>query len=114
MAFIFAVSSLSMPPAVTAIPDWTTHGAGYLILSVLTCRALAGGLGPALSRRDAVLAVLVSTAYGISDELHQSFVPGRQSDAMDVAKDLAGAVVGAWLYRRASAPRGALGETQRG
>jgi VanZ family protein len=114
MAFIFAVSSLSMVPAVSAIPDWTTHGAGYLILSALACRALAGGLGAALSRRDAVLAVLVSTAYGISDELHQSFVPGRQSDAMDVAKDLAGAVVGAWLYRRASASRGALGETQRG
>jgi len=114
MAFIFAVSSRSMPPSVSAIPDWTTHGAGYLILSVLACRALAGGLGAAVSRWDSVLAVLVSTAYGISDELHQRFVPGRHSEAMDVAKDLAGAVVGAWLYRRASASRAGLGETQRG
>jgi len=114
MALIFAVSAQSVPPSVSAFPDWTTHGAGYLILSVLTCRALAGGLGAAVSRRDAVLAVLVSTAYGISDELHQSLVPGRHSEAMDVAKDLAGAIAGAWLCRRAFASRARVGETQRG
>lgn len=116
MAVIFAVSSRSVPAGIGVFPDWTTHGAAYLILSVLVCRALSGGFGKVLKRNDALVAILLSTAYGISDEMHQRFVPGRQGEAVDVAKDLAGVLVGAWLYRRASVPRADIAgrETQRG
>ena len=80
---------------VSRIPDWMTHGAGYAVLAVLACRALAGGLGRSVTVRVATLAALISAGYGVTDELHQSFVPGRVADAWDLLKNLAGAVVGA-------------------
>ena len=47
----------------------------------------------------AVVAVLFCTLYGISDEYHQSFVPGRFVSAWDVAADGFGALLAAgwWL-----------------
>src|SRR5690606_15800676 len=63
------------------------HGLPYLLLSAFAALAPAGR--PAL----ALLAVL----YGISDEIHQSFVPGRFPDLWDLVADSAGALLGAWL-----------------
>jgi VanZ family protein len=115
MAVIFAASSRPLPEYVAMLPDWSTHSAAFAVLSILSCRALAGGLGPALRRGDAVLAVVISVAYGISDEYHQSFVPGRDATAWDVAKDTVGAVIGAWLYARVIVPRfGLQREAHRG
>jgi VanZ family protein len=108
MAVIFAVSSMKVPARVAAIPDWSTHGSAYAVLSLLCCRALAGGIGGALRRRDAILAIVLCAAYGVTDELHQRLVPGRDAALADVAKDAAGAVAGAWLYRRVFVPRDSL------
>ena len=105
MAVIFAASSRPLPVYVAVLPDWSTHSAAFAILSVLFCRARSGGLGPALRRGDAVLAVVFSVLYGVSDEYHQSFVPGRDATGWDVLKDAVGAVIGAWLYARVLGPR---------
>jgi VanZ family protein len=36
--------------------------------------------------------VLFCLLYAISDEFHQSFIPGREPDAMDIVADMVGAV----------------------
>lgn len=100
MAVIFTASAQSDVGAVGRIPDWITHGSGYLILALLVCRGSAGGLGEPISIRAALVGVAFCAAYGIADEFHQSFVPGRDASAGDVAKDLGGSVAGAFLYRR--------------
>jgi VanZ family protein len=92
------------------VPDWLTHGAAYLVLASLLGRAVAGGFGRPLATSPAALVVLAATLYGLGDEWHQSFVPGRDASAGDVAKDAAGAALGAgllvWLARRRSDVRG--------
>ena len=108
MALIFAVSSRPLPAYVAVLPDWGTHAAAFAVLSILACRALAGGLGLPVTGRDALLAVVLSTVYGVSDEFHQSFVPGRDATAWDVLKDAVGALLGMWLYRRVVVPRFAI------
>lgn len=47
------------------------------------------------------IVVLVATLYGISDEFHQSFIPGRSPSIFDVAADVAGALIVSlfWLHR---------------
>jgi VanZ family protein len=104
-AVIFLSSSPMSAGGPPGVSDWITHGAAYAVLSLLVCRALAGGFPLPLSWRGGVLAVLLATAYGVSDEWHQSFVPHRHSSAGDVAKDFCGAALGAFLYRRATDSR---------
>ncbi|HSH41142.1 MAG TPA: VanZ family protein, partial [Arenicellales bacterium] len=43
------------------------------------------------------LALGLAVLYGISDEWHQSFVPGREPDVLDVLADGVGAAVGILL-----------------
>ncbi|MFQ5419851.1 MAG: VanZ family protein [Anaerolineae bacterium] len=74
------------------------HMAAYAVLFWLFWRAMQGW-----SRPDA-WAFLFTLAYAISDEFHQSFVPGRHGMAIDVIIDglggLAAMGVVIWLGRR--------------
>ncbi len=47
------------------------------------------------------MVILIATIYGVSDEFHQSFIPGRSPDIIDVLADCAGAVAVAlfWKFR---------------
>jgi VanZ family protein len=100
MAVVFFVSSLSHLGRARRVPDWVSHPIEYGVGAALVCRALEGGRRRALTMSTALTATLLTTAYGVTDEYHQSFVPGRTSDRADVAKDLAGAAVACALYRR--------------
>ena len=40
-------------------------------------------------------AVAISSLYGVTDEYHQLFVPGRSFDVLDMLADALGSVVGA-------------------
>ena len=42
----------------------------------------------------------ITSLYGIFDEWHQSFIPGRVASFTDVGLDFAGALVGTWLAVR--------------
>jgi VanZ like family len=101
MVALFVASAQSDIGIAGRVPDWITHGSAYFVLGLLVCRASAGGLGGWISGGDAALVVLLCTLYGVSDEFHQAFVPGRDSSAWDVAKDLGGAAVAALLWRLA-------------
>ena len=43
--------------------------------------------------------ILIALLYGISDEFHQKFVPGRTPDIMDLINDLIGALVAVLVIR---------------
>jgi len=75
--------------------DKLLHGALYGVLGALLMGATAG-FGLAAGRAFA-LALLLASAYGASDEFHQSFVPGRTADVGDWVADTAGAALGASL-----------------
>ena len=45
------------------------------------------------------LSILCSSLYGISDELHQHFVPFRNADLMDALADIIGSVWGVYVYK---------------
>jgi VanZ family protein len=42
--------------------------------------------------------MLLGSLYGASDEVHQSFVPGRAADPLDWVADSAGAVAGVLVF----------------
>ena len=47
-----------------------------------------------------ILSIILSSLYGISDEIHQSFVPFRTADAMDALADILGSIAGVYLYQK--------------
>jgi len=99
MAVVFFFSSISNLGWAARVPDWISHPVEYAVGAVLLARALAGRRAGPLSLSTALTATLLATAYGVTDEYHQSFVPGRSSDVADVVKDLAGAAAGSLIYR---------------
>ena len=103
MALIFAASAMSyLPSAAGALDDGLWHGVGYGLLAALVLRGLAAARWEAVTGRTALLAVVLATSYGVTDELHQWFVPGRTAEWSDLAADATGAAVvcGAlWLWR---------------
>jgi len=96
-AAIFIQSSF---PATQQIPDWRNldkvlHVAAYALLGALFFRALATGRFKTNLKAAAMLSILFSGLYGLSDEVHQSFVLGRSAEAADVLADFVGGILGA-------------------
>jgi len=113
MALIFFASARPLPGPAQAVPDWIPHVAAYGVLGVLMARALAAGRG-VLGIREMLLAAALSTLYGVSDEVHQAFVPERTPDIRDAACDLVGSVAGAVLFRQLLLLRALVGGGQAG
>lgn len=103
MAAVFAASAQPKLPLQDDVPDYLSHSVAYLVLAALWCWGLAKGGAP--TARVVLCAVLASALYGITDEWHQSFVPGRHAEARDVKNDVAGAAAGAAAYWAAWAVR---------
>ncbi len=109
MAGIFWLSSMESPGIPLNVSDKLAHLAAYALLGALVLRAANGGLGRPVSARAALFSFLLSAAYGVSDEWHQSFVHGRVASAGDVVADAMGAflaiaVLAAWGRRPYNAP----------
>jgi VanZ family protein len=96
---IFAFSSV--PDLGTGLGGWDlllrkiAHAGEYAVLGALLVRATGR----------ANVALLLGTLYALSDEIHQSFVPGRVGSPLDVAIDAVGVALGVGLWQLARARR---------
>ncbi|MBI5125586.1 MAG: VanZ family protein [Planctomycetes bacterium] len=103
---IFVASSLPQPIPYIPIPqiDKPIHTVEYAILCLLICWAQSAGRPgePVRPIKKVILfSIIASSLYGVSDEVHQYFVPGRNSDVVDWAFDTVGAsLAGLLWYRR--------------
>jgi len=98
MAVIFFLSSQSSLPGLGfRWEDKLMHVVAFAGLGVLALNASHGGLRkPALGAT--VVAMLLTTGYGMLDEFHQSTVGGRDASIGDVAADFVGALVALAVY----------------
>lgn len=100
---IFAASSysLSFPPALGILPlDRFLHTLEYGILGYLLGRAFLKGSPPFFQKSFQAWAASVAIFYGFTDEIHQYFVPMRQSSPVDLLCDGLGAVLAQFFLRR--------------
>ena len=103
-ALIYVLSSIPAGDGGLDLPDIpgvdkVAHAASFGVLTVLLAQALkATGNVASL-----VLAVVLASAYGVTDEVHQRFTPGRDPDVLDWVADTVGAIIaalGVWFLRR--------------
>jgi VanZ family protein len=95
MALIFALSSMPdpMPPLTQRVWDKGLHFVEYGTLAALL--VIAFRASGARGWRALVMAVVAASLYGVTDELHQAFVPNRSCDYRDWIADTIGGVLGA-------------------
>jgi VanZ family protein len=93
-ALIFVLSSI---PNLSTTEGWVgdvlssgAHAVEYAIFGVLLLRALDARL----------VAFAAGIAYAATDEIHQSFVPGRVASGIDLLVDAVGLLVGIALAAR--------------
>jgi VanZ family protein len=92
MAMIFFLSAQSQLPNLTpdlpGLVEISGHLLAYAGLAALFWWALRGRAGV---RYPATWALIFAVLYGMTDEFHQSFVPGRTMSSADLLVDLIGA-----------------------
>jgi VanZ family protein len=90
MGLLFFLSAQSSLPGATNLSDKLLHAVAYLVLGTLSLRAAHGGLGE-LRVWPTLLGLLLTLVYGVVDEWHQAWVPGRHSSGLDFLADAVGA-----------------------
>ena len=100
--FLIALTSWPKPPEipiVTGFPhfDKLVHAFLYGLEAFLLYRAVRwpGKARGAILRVLAIVGVM--TVWGVLDEVHQYWIPGRLMEGSDVAADVTGATVGAMV-----------------
>lgn len=94
MAALFVTSSntsVSLPGRF----DLLAHLGAYVVLGLLCIRGFAGARWSGVTRWTLAWGVALTSAYGLTDELHQMFVAGRQAAWDDWLADTVGGLIAA-------------------
>jgi len=75
------------------------HCVAYALLGALFLRAFKTSQIKNNVKLMWILSVILSSLYGISDEIHQYFVPYRYAELMDVLADTLGSIMGVYIYQ---------------
>ncbi len=99
-SFIHTVNSLNPIGGniFSRVSDQMYHLTEYTVLGLLTYRAIRFSWGEQLGPVSAFITVITITLFGLSDELHQLFVPFRRMESLDLMADTVGGLVGVLLW----------------
>lgn len=98
---IFIASSIpasKLPKFTNYVDDKVIHISIFLVFGLLVYRALEPHLKTdRFNWGRLLLSISAVIVYGISDEIHQGFVPGRTVDVLDATADSIGGILSATL-----------------
>ena len=100
---IFTLSSfpLMFPPSIKIrFLDKVLHACEYGLLGFLLGRAFLKASPSFFQRSFQTWAVVIAICYGFTDEIHQFFVPMRQSSSFDLLFDGLGAFLSQFFFHR--------------
>lgn len=100
MGIIFYSSSLSadkLPSLNIPNIDKLFHFIEYFVLGFLLVRAFFYSSTKPNYIYIFIASILIGSLYGVSDEFHQRFVPGRTCDIFDLLADVISSAMGAGL-----------------
>lgn len=98
-SIIFWLSS--MPVSGTQLfsnADKVLHFAIYGMLAILVSRAIRKEKPLFSDTNIKIASILLVSLYGLSDEIHQAFVPDRTPSIFDLMADCLGSITGSFLY----------------
>ncbi len=100
MGVIFFFSSLKGKdiPSLFCFQDIVFHFIVYVILGFLFARVVNYNFKVS-NTKIVLLTCLFGLIYGMSDEFHQMFVPGRTATLLDLTVDTLGALIGGFVLK---------------
>jgi VanZ family protein len=103
--YCLAIYIQSDLPASEHIPtfefsDKVVHFMAYALMGVLFYRAYQTLRIKNNLRLLVLISIVSATLYGISDEIHQYYVPFRDASISDAIANMLGAICGVYLYHR--------------
>jgi len=72
----------------------------YTIFGILLMLAFRSDQIGKPMRRANFQSIILGVLYGLTDEIHQYFVPGRTSSLADLGADALGILLGVWIFNR--------------
>lgn len=93
-----------LPSFLGLFSDKILHAVEYAVLGGLCYRAFRWGTNESGGLWAVPLAIFLASIYGLSDEVHQMFVPFRDSSWQDWLADAVGATLGTVAMHRVSVP----------
>ena len=96
MIFLASTRSKIAGPSIEG-SDKVVHFSVYGLLATLVLRAILQSKGE-IVRHAAWLSIVLVSLYGVSDEWHQSFTPGRSVEFADWLADTLGGALAVSLY----------------
>jgi len=90
-----SIPAADLPKIIFLAPDKLLHLGVFLVFGILVYRAISTQkkftflLGHSLGAT-----LFIACGYGVFDEIHQYFVPGRTADPFDVLADVIGVILG--------------------
>ncbi len=100
-ALIFIQSSYPAPEKLPQFSgaDKLWHCLAYALMGMLFYRAFEATPIDLNDKGLLLLSIGCASIYGLSDEIHQYFVPARQASLADIGADICGSIVGVWVVR---------------
>jgi VanZ family protein len=105
IVYCLAIYIQSDYPSVEHIPsfefsDKILHFLAYFVMGILFYRAYQTLRIKGDPRMLILLSIASASLYGVSDEIHQYYVPFRDASVLDAIANMLGAVCGVYLYHR--------------
>ncbi|MDR1239166.1 MAG: VanZ family protein [Treponema sp.] len=99
-ALIWFLSSQNILPRPGGIPgfDKVLHFAAFAVFTGVVCLWFSPEKWKSRGRLFALIAAVIGSVYGIIDEVHQFFVPGRDCSIWDWIADTLGSAAGASAF----------------
>lgn len=99
IAFLSSRSDLPVGPPPFPGSDKVVHACLFGFLTFLMVRGWVAGQWQQINWTIVIGAIVATSLYGVTDEIHQMFVPNRHPDVLDWVADTVGAlIVGTGLF----------------
>lgn len=97
LGVIFALSSIpgSTIPSAPSFTPYIAHFVEYFVLGILLY--YIAHAHDKQTEKVLIVLFIFGALYGISDEIHQLFVPGREFSLWDWGADIIGLLAGHWI-----------------
>jgi VanZ family protein len=94
-----SIPSQSMPKVLGGVDKLKHFGAYFVLAFLLNFTLLIQKKYSILSKKSILFTLLITTFYGLIDEVHQIFIPGRYFDWWDLVADIVGSLIGIGLVK---------------